>query len=113
MNNEVNFSYIKSNEDDNRIEDSLKYYREIDIENDNYKYNSNKKRNDEIEKRIKLIEKRNNIHGINLYGGMGLDSVLSDVKLLRLEELEYMKQHPDLYEYKPIPNYVDLSNNIH
>ena len=94
----LNFSYIKSK--DSIKKDSLEYYREIDIENNDDKCNNNNKRNYEIEKRIKLIEKRNKDYGINLYGGMGLDSVSNDVKLLRLEELKYMKENPHLYEYK-------------
>jgi hypothetical protein len=99
----LNFSYIKSKEEveeeyiklkDSIKKDSLEYYREIDIEN------NDDKRNYEIEKRIKLIEKRNKDYGINLYGGMAMDSVSNDVKLLRLEELKYMKENPHLYEYK-------------
>jgi hypothetical protein len=31
---------------------------------------------------------------------IGMDSVSNDIKLLRLEELKYMKENPHLYEYK-------------
>ena len=94
----LHFSYISSEEQCKKEKDnySINYYREIDVNTNATDPN----RNYEIENRIKLIEKQNNDRCINLYGGMGLDSVSNDIKLLRLEELKYMIKNPQLYQYK-------------
>jgi hypothetical protein len=102
----VNYSYIKTQQEveaeqkekcyKEAEQNSKKLYREIDVESNTIDPN----RNYELEKRIKLIEKHNKDYGINLYGGMGLDSVSNDIRLLRLEELKYMKDNPQLYQYK-------------
>lgn len=55
-------------------------------------------RNFEIEKRIKANLEYNHKNNVNLYGGMGMDSASPKEKLLREEELEYMKNHPELYK---------------
>jgi flagellar motility protein MotE (MotC chaperone) len=62
--------------------------------------NELKEKFQELEKKNELIEKQNNDRCINLYGGMGLDSVPNDIKLLRLEELKYMSENLQLYQYK-------------
>ena len=102
----INFSYIKSQKEVEKEQrdkcykeaekNSKNLYREIDVITDTI----DPKRNYELEKRIKQIEKHNKDYGINLYGGMGLDSVSNDIKLLRLEELKYINDNPQLYQYK-------------
>jgi len=89
----TNFNYIKLDKED--IDKySKKLYREIDIDSNVTDPN----RNYELEKRIKQIEKHNKDYGVNLYGS--LDTVPNDIKLLRLEELKYIKDNPHLYQYK-------------
>ena len=89
----TNFNYIKlDKEDPDKYSKNL--YREIDI----YSNVIDPNRNYELEKRIKQIEKHNKDYGVNLYGS--LDTVPNDIKLLRLEELKYIKDNPQLYQYK-------------
>ncbi len=57
-------------------------------------------RNLEIEERIKRINGINNVHNVNLYGGMGLDGISMKEKLLRYEEIEYMNKHPEIYKQR-------------
>ena len=71
--------------------------RKIDSNNNNN--NDNNKRNFVLEKRIKDIIEDMDKRGINHYGGMGMDCVSKETKALRLEELAYMRKHPDLYEW--------------
>ena len=57
-------------------------------------------RNLDIEKRIK--ERKDNDYklGINSYGGMGLDGISGNYKNMILEEMNYIKNHPEIYNKK-------------
>ena len=57
-------------------------------------------RNLEIEKRIR---ERTQFHRVgyltNPYGGMGMDGDSIEVKALKYEEIRYMNDHPEIYDY--------------
>lgn len=55
------------------------------------------KRNLEIEQRIEKNIKFNIQHKVNLYGGMGMDGISIEEKRKRLQELDYIQKHPELY----------------
>ena len=53
-------------------------------------------RNLELEKRIKFIFERDKELGINSYEGIYLTSVSNEIYKMRLEEMKYMKNHPEI-----------------
>lgn len=55
-------------------------------------------RNIEIEDRIHKRKNSDILHKINSYGGMGMDGLVGEEKLKRLEEINYMKNHPEIYK---------------
>lgn len=55
-------------------------------------------RNLELENRIKERENFDRLHKINSYGGMGMDGISENEKNLRLDELEYIRNHPEIYK---------------
>lgn len=55
-------------------------------------------RNLELENRIKEIKNFDRLHNINSYGGMGMDGIYVNEKKLRLEELEYIRNHPEIFK---------------
>lgn len=57
-------------------------------------------RNLELEKRIKFIFERDKELGINSYEGIYLTSVSNEIYKMRLEEMKYMKNHPEIYKQK-------------
>lgn len=59
-------------------------------------------RNLNIEKRINERTENDCKLGINSYGGMGLDGISGNCKNITMEELNYMKNHPEIYN-KNIP----------
>jgi len=71
-------------------------------------------RNYEIEKRIADRRNHDKKYGINSYGGMGMDG---DNKHILIEELNYMKAHPEIYKNPVIKNndtniyLIKLNNN--
>lgn len=61
------------------------------------------KRNFELEKRIKIRKDYDHKHGINSYGGMGMDGITIEEKKIIEEEINYISQHPEIYKKeKPI-----------
>ena len=54
-------------------------------------------RNLHIEERIRERTKYDILHQINSYGGMGMDGITGDEKRKRLEEIDYMNNHPEIY----------------
>lgn len=54
-------------------------------------------RDPEIEKRINKITYYDNLYKINSYGGMGMDGLSAGEKKLRLQELDYIRNHPEIY----------------
>lgn len=60
-------------------------------------------RNLELENRIKERNNYDNLHKINSYGGMGMDCASVNEKKLKLEELDYMRNHPEIFR-KNQPN---------
>lgn len=61
-------------------------------------------RNLEIEKRIEERKNKDRQLKMNSYGGMGMDSISGDYKKMILEELDYMKSHPEIYYPKTFLN---------
>lgn len=61
-------------------------------------------RNIEIENRIKARAEFDKLHKINSYGGMGMDGISVNEKNLRLEEINYIRTHPEIYKNKKTPN---------
>lgn len=55
-------------------------------------------RNIEIEQRIKKRQQNDLLDGINSYGGMGMDCCSPAEKKLKLEELEYIQRHPEIFK---------------
>ncbi len=54
-------------------------------------------RNLNIEKRIEQRKQNDNRLKINSYGGMGMDGISGDYKIMILEELDYISSHPEIY----------------
>lgn len=61
-------------------------------------------RNIELENRIKERQLSDKLKNINSYGGMGMDSISVNEKKIRLEELNYIKNHPEIYKKNITPN---------
>lgn len=61
-------------------------------------------RNFELESRINKIQKYDILNKVNSYGAMGMDGISDNVKKLRLEELDYMRNHPEIYKNKMVNN---------
>ena len=38
------------------------------------------------------------MYHINSYGGMGMDGISEEERKLRLEELDYIRNHPEIYK---------------
>ena len=55
-------------------------------------------RNLELENRIKERNNFDRLHKINSYGGMGMDGISLNEKKLRLEELDYIRNHPEIFK---------------
>ena len=55
------------------------------------------KRNLDIEDRIRKNTERNHKYKINVYGGMGMDGDIPSVLKDKYEELDYIKNHPEIY----------------
>ena len=62
-------------------------------------------RNIELENRINKRRDYDILHGINSYGGM--DGSVNEKKL-RLEELDYIKTHPEIYRKNNQRNYSSM-----
>lgn len=60
-------------------------------------------RNIELENRIEERKKFDKLSKINSYGGMGMDCASADEKKLRLEEIEYMRNHPEIFKKNSQP----------
>ncbi len=56
------------------------------------------KRNAEIEQRIQKRKYNDMRLNINSYGGMGMDGISANEKTLRLEEMNYIANHPEIYK---------------
>ena len=59
-------------------------------------------RNIELENRINKRHNYDISHKINSYGGMGMDCISTNEKKLRLEELNYIKKHPEIFKTNDI-----------
>jgi hypothetical protein len=55
-------------------------------------------RNLELENRIKERKTYDRLQKINSYGGMGMDGISVNEKKLRLDELEYIRNHPEIFK---------------
>jgi hypothetical protein len=55
-------------------------------------------RNINIENRINKRRNHDKLYKINSYGGMGMDGISENERQLRLEELDYIKKHPEIYK---------------
>lgn len=51
------------------------------------------RKNLELENRIKEMNLYNAKYNVNLYGGMGMYAATDKEKMLRLEEIDYMKKY--------------------
>ena len=60
-------------------------------------------RNIQIENRIRKIIEHDTLHKINSYGWIAMDCASENEKKLRLEELQYMRKHPEIFRKSP-PN---------
>jgi len=68
-------------------------------------------RNLELEERIYKRMHTDTVNKINSYGGMGMDCAPSDEKKLRLEEIDYMRKHPEIFrKNKPDNKSIYLIN---
>lgn len=56
-----------------------------------------------LEQRIKKRTEYDISHGINSYGGMGMDGLDGHERQIRLQEIEYIRNHPEVYR-RPPPN---------
>lgn len=54
-------------------------------------------RNLYIEDRIRKRTQYDILHQINSYGGMGMDGLIGEEKRKRVEEINYMNKHPEIY----------------
>jgi hypothetical protein len=61
-------------------------------------------RNLELENRIRERQNYDKLHKINSYGGMGMDGISVNEQKVRLEELKYMRNHPEIFEKNQPPN---------
>ena len=55
-------------------------------------------RNFAMEKRIKDMQDSDILHKINSYGGMGMGTASPNEKKIRLEEIDYIEKHPEIYK---------------
>ena len=55
-------------------------------------------RNVELERRIKERKANDKMYHRNSYGGMGMDGISEEERKLRLEELDYIRNHPEIYK---------------
>lgn len=59
-------------------------------------------RNIEVEKRIRERKENDIKLATNSYGGMGMDGITGNYKTMIMEEVNYMKSHPEIYNKKVI-----------
>lgn len=58
----------------------------------------------ELENRINKRLHYDKLHKINSYGGMGMDCISKNEEKNRIEEIDYMRKHPEMFNKQIKPN---------